>query len=130
MSTPQAQSSRTRAPGATLDTPRSGLDLRTHVSALRRFWKSIIACILLGLLLAGGASMLIQPKYETRTTFFVATETTAGSSPLQADEFAQRRINSYVGVINSERLANVVIDDTGLQLTPADMSGMISASVD
>jgi capsular exopolysaccharide synthesis family protein len=126
-----AQPARGRTPGtAPGDSTHSGLDLHTHVSALRRFWKSVVACTLAGLLIAVGASLLIQPKYETRTTFFVASQTSAGSSPLQADEFAQRRINSYVGVINSERLAKVVIDDTGLPLTTTEVNAMISASVD
>jgi tyrosine-protein kinase len=117
-------------PSPVADDTRTSLDLRTHVHALRRFWKSLVACTLLGVLIAAGVSYLIQPQYETRTTFFVASTTGTTSSPLQADEFAQRRINSYVGVINSERLAKVVLDDTGLPLTPTALSQMISASVD
>lgn len=109
---------------------RPPLDLRTHLRALRRFWKSVLVFLILGLAAAAGASYLTQPQYETRTTFFVATQSSAGSSALQADEFAQRRINSYVGVINSERLAQLVIDDTGVDLTPTDLSATISASVD
>ncbi|GAA3608805.1 tyrosine-protein kinase domain-containing protein [Microlunatus ginsengisoli] len=118
------------SPNTPVESNRSALDLRTHVHALRRFWKSVVACTLLGLLIAIGISLLIQPKYETRTTFFVASTTSQSSSPLQADEFAQRRINSYVGVINSERLAKVVIDDTGLPLSTTEVNAMISASVD
>lgn len=119
-----------RSGGRTSDPSRPALDLRTHLQALRRFWKSVAVCLLLGLLAAGGASYLTQPQYESSTTFFVATQSSAGSSALQADEFAQRRINSYVGVINSERLAEIVIDDTGVAMTPAEVSSTISASVD
>ncbi|HET9648796.1 MAG TPA: polysaccharide biosynthesis tyrosine autokinase [Microlunatus sp.] len=123
------QPSRGRS-SSTTDAHRPSLDLRTHVHALRRFWKSVALCTLAGLLIAIGISLLVPPKYEARTTFFVATQTSAGNSPLQADEFAQRRINSYVGVINSERLAKVVIDDTGLPLAATELNDMISASVD
>lgn len=118
-----AQPTRDGADGAVLD-------LRTHLRALRRYWKSILVWVVVGVAIAAGASWLTQPKYETSTTYFVATQSSAGSSALQADEFAQRRINSYLGVINSERLAKIVVDDTGLPLTPTDVSSMISASVD
>lgn len=120
----------TRVPGPAVEAARPTLDLRTHLLALRRFWKSVLVCTLAGLAAAFGASWLTQPQYETRTTFFVATQSSAGSSALQADEFAQRRINSYVGVINSERLAQIVIDDTGVPMTTAEVSATISASVD
>jgi capsular exopolysaccharide synthesis family protein len=120
----------TRSAGPALESARPTLDLRTHLRALRRFWKSVVLCALLGLAAALVASWLTQPQYETRTTFFVATQSSAGSSALQADEFAQRRINSYVGVINSERLAQIVIDDTGVPMTPTEVSATISVSVD
>ena len=120
----------TRSAGPAVEAARPTLDLRTHLRALRRFWKSDLLCALAGLAVAFGASWLTQPQYETRTTYFVATQSSAGSSALQADEFAQRRINSYVGVINSERLAQIVIDDAGVPMTPAEVSATISVSVD
>ena len=51
-------------------------------------------------------------------------------SPLQADEFAQRRINSYVGVVRSEYMAAEIVRDTGLDITPEEVQEMISTSVD
>lgn len=109
---------------------RAGNELRSHLQALTRFWRSVVLFAVLGVLLAGLASYFSEPKYQTNTTFFVATAVQAGSNPLQADEFAQRRINSYVGVINSERLAQVVLNATGLPMTASDLSDTISASAD
>lgn len=107
------------------------LDLRAHLAALRRFWKSILLLTLLGVLVAVGLTLTAQKTYETRLTFFVATPTSgANLSPLQADEYAQRRVNSYVGVANSDQMAAVVLSDTGLPLTVADVGKMISASVE
>ena len=51
--------------------PRSALDLRSHLAALRRLWRSVLVCTLLGVAIAVGLTLSIQPKYETRTTFFV-----------------------------------------------------------
>ncbi len=109
---------------------RTALDLHTHLSALRRFWRSVALCAMLGIAAAAALTWTTQPTYESTMTFFVATRSSSANNPLQADEFAQRRINSYVGVINSEKLATVVVNDTGVPVPPADVSKMISASVD
>ena len=67
----------------------------------------------LGIAVAVVASLTAQPTYESDMTFFVASSADRSNTPLQADEFAQRRINSYVGVINSERLAEAIVRDSG-----------------
>ena len=89
----------------------------------------MLLCTLLGVLAAGAVTLTIQPKYETRITFFVVTQTGTTTSPLQADEFAQRRINSYVGVVRSEYMAAEIVQDTGLDITPDEVQEMISTSV-
>lgn len=113
-----------------LEADRERLDLRSHLSAVTRFWRSLVALTLLGVVIAGGYSVLAQPTYQSNTTYFVATSADRTNTALQADEFAQRRINSYVGVINSDRLAEVVLNDTGLPLTVADIEQMVSATAD
>lgn len=114
-----------RTPGPVRPEP----DLRVHLAALRRFWRTLVLCVLLGVLAGLAVVLLTPPTYQTTMTFFVATSTQGTNTPLQADEFAQRRINSYVGVINSERLATAVIQDTGLPLGADEVTAMISASV-
>jgi len=109
---------------------RTEPDLRSHLVALRRFWRTLVLCVLLGALVGIAVVLLTPPTYRTTMTFFVATSAQGTNTPLQADEFAQRRINSYVGVINSERLATTVIQDTGLPLTPDQVSSMVLATVE
>ena len=95
------------------------LDLRATSTPYAGSGAVCVLCTVLGVLAAGALTLTIQPRYETRTTFFVVASTGTGTSPLQADEFAQRRINSYVGVVRSENMAaEIVVRDTGLDLTP------------
>ncbi len=117
------------APGDHRPDARGALDLRGHFNALRRFWRSVLLCTVLGVLAAGAVTLTIQPQYETRITFFVVAPTGTNISPLQADEFAQRRINSYVGVVRSENMAAEIVQDTGLDITPDEVQEMISTSV-
>lgn len=105
------------------------VDLRTHIRAVKHFWISVAVITLLAVSAAALITLRTPPSFESTMTFFVATTGNERNSALQADEFAQRRINSYMGVVNSERLAQIVLDDTGLTLTPEDISEMVTASV-
>ena len=76
------------------------MDLSTHVGALRRFWRSVTACVVVGLALGWLMSATTAEQYQTDLTFFAASgSNTPESDALQADEFAQRRLNSYIGLL-------------------------------
>lgn len=116
-----------RKPGAAAH----ALDLHAHVVAVRRFWRSLLAITLLGVLVAGAFAFTRQPTYETTLTFFVATPTRGtNNTPLQADEFAQSRVNSFVGVVTSERMAQLIVDDAGLSIPADQVAKSISASAE
>lgn len=76
--------------------------------AVRKLWWVVV----LGLLLGTGAGVYIAysavPKYASSVTFFVTTPSTGTGSALQGDQFGQQRVNSYVKVLKSQRLAEVI----------------------
>ncbi|HEY3407823.1 MAG TPA: polysaccharide biosynthesis tyrosine autokinase [Propionicimonas sp.] len=120
------------APGPAASELSDTAELRAVVTSLRRYWRSLVGCLLAGLAAASLLTAATPRTYQSTMTFFVATAASAqaANNQLQADEFAQRRINSYVGVMNSELLASRVITATGLELEPSDIIAMISSSVD
>lgn len=103
--------------------------LRDHARAIRQYWRMAVALTLIGIAAAAIAVWQTAPVYATTTTYFVGASLGSTNNALQADEYAQRRINSYVGVVSSERMAKIVIEDTGLPLQPRDISDMITATV-
>lgn len=108
-----------------------GGEMRRQVIALLRSWPLVLFLALVGGLLAFGYNFVATPIYEARVTFFVASPGgTQGANPVQADEFAQRRINSYVGVVQSEKLSQIIAEDLGNGVLPADIRGMLRASSD
>lgn len=131
-SRPSRNQRRLRGESSLEETQAASLDFRGHLTALLRFWLSTIVVTVLGVLVAAGVTLLATPMYQSTITFFVATSSSgaasASNSPLQADEFAQRRINSYLGVVTSEEFAQRIIDDTGVALTPDALSQMINAT--
>lgn len=103
---------------------------RAQLAGLIRSWPLILLCMFLGVGIAVVVNQTTQPRYQANLTFFVATSGANTTTALQADEFAQRRINSYVGVIHSETFARTILADTRLSLAPDDVTAMLNATVD
>lgn len=103
------------------------MDFRTYVTALRRSWWIAALATVLGLLGAGIAYAATPPTYASLVTFYVSTPVQTGVSPQSANQFAEARVNSYVVLMSSERVARDVIARTGVDLTPAEVTSRISA---
>lgn len=104
------------------------MELRSYFRALRKHWLILVLVTILGILAAGAAYFLTPPRYSSSVTFYVSTPLTDSSNPLNAGQFAQARVNSYVEVLQSEELARRVIDDRNLALTPADVRRRVEAT--
>ena len=106
------------------------MELRQYATALRKGWWIIVIAALLG----GAAGVLVNlratPQYASAVTFFISTPTEGGTSPLAADQFATRRITSYVGLLNSDVVAQRVVDTTGVDLTESQVKARISGDAD
>ncbi len=104
------------------------MELRTFLRALRKFWWVIALATLLGG--AGGAAVAFRstPQYASTVTFFATTPSTApgGGSAYAGDQFAQQRVNTYVELLSSDRLAKLVLQDPTLNLTADQITGMVT----
>lgn len=92
------------------------MDFRTYLKALRRSWWIIVVAVLLGIAGAVGVTLRATPQYASTVTFFVGTPTANGGTPLQADEFAVRRVNSYMSLLSSDLVAQKLLDQLGDRL--------------
>jgi capsular exopolysaccharide synthesis family protein len=84
--------------------------------------------ILLGLLATTGA----KPMYRASVTFFVTTSggESGPNAQVNSDEFAQRRVNSYLKLLGTDRLAEMVVAAADVQVTAGQVEGMIGAKGD
>jgi capsular exopolysaccharide synthesis family protein len=107
------------------------MDLHQYLQAVRRFWPVVLVpTLLLGLYGAYSAAQE-APQYRASVTFFIATsgaDTTSGA--VQGDEFAQRRVNSYVAAVPTDRLATMVAAHEDIDLSPAQVKRMLGATGD
>jgi len=104
------------------------MELRGYLRALRKYWWIVLTCLVLSVGAGVFVTLRAEPQYESSVTFFV--QTPSETSALQGDAFGQKRVNSYIQLANSQRLADRLIADTGLKLTANQLSSRISASGD
>lgn len=108
------------------------MDLRQYVMAVRRYWWIIALPVVLGIGFGMLAATGAEPQYRSSVTFFVTTTSEVGtaSALTQGDEFAQRRVNSYLELLGTDRLAERVVEASGVDLTPGQVEAMIGARGD
>jgi capsular exopolysaccharide synthesis family protein len=106
--------------------------LQDYLRALRKRWWLVIA----GAVVGTGLSVLwvqqLPPVYQGTVTFFATTPSLDSSSPLQSDQFGQQRVNSYVRLLDSEALAERVVEesDADLDLTEKEVITAVSGEAD
>lgn len=110
------------------------MDLRDYVRLLRRRWRLIAVCTLVGLLAAAGATLAQQPVYTATTSLFVAAQAgpEEGSGGVgtayTGGLFVQQRVKSYADIIGTPRVAALVVEDLGLDDAPGSVAQKITAT--
>jgi capsular exopolysaccharide synthesis family protein len=107
------------------------MDLGQYLSIVRKFWVVILLSTCIGLLAGVYVTSTAEVAYRGSVTFFVRTSTgSTANNQFAADQFAQRRVNSYVALLTTDRLANMILKNTNVKLSAKQVSGMISATGD
>jgi capsular exopolysaccharide synthesis family protein len=104
-------------------TPREYLDL------FRERWRAILAGLLLGIAVAVGIVVTATPLYAARVTLFVSAGTSNDpSAALDRSLLSTQRMQTYVQLITSDRVAAAVVEDLGLDETGEQLAARITAS--
>ena len=105
------------------------MELGDYWRLLRRHWLGVVAIVLLSVGLAGAYTMT-QPKvYTADANGFVSTGPSDNPALSSVnDQLAKSRATSYVDVATSRATAQAVIDELGLDASPAGLVGSISVT--
>lgn len=106
------------------------MDLRSYLSALR---KNLWLIVLIAALCVGGAVaafLLTPPTYASKVTFYVSTPIADGSNPQSSGQFAVTRVNSYVELLSSEKLARDAAAAAGVEIPQEDLAEIITGSAE
>jgi len=105
------------------------MELIDYWRILRRHWLGVVAIVLTTVAIAA-AYTLAQPKvYSANANGFVSTGP-ADNPALSSvnDQLAKSRATSYVDIATSRATAQAVIEDLGLDASPAGLVGSISVT--
>jgi len=104
------------------------MDLRGYLKVLQRRWISILVITLATLAVTASVTFLLTPTYLASTRLFFGVQgATSGSDLAQGSTFAENQLTSYAQVATSPLVLQPVIDQLGLQTTPADLAEKVSA---
>lgn len=104
------------------------MELRDYASAIRTRWWLVLAAVLLGLGGAVAVTALTPARYAASVTFFVSAQTSGGvTDAYQGDLFSQKRVSSYVDLLTSDRLADMVVRAHPTGLTVDQVRAEVSA---
>src|SRR6478752_8236406 len=98
--------------------------------ALRKNWWIVLLSIFLAVGVGALITLQTPPQYASTATFFVRTPAEQIGGAYQGDQFAQKRVNSYVQLMESQRLADLILTDTQLGLTVDEVISKINAKGD
>ncbi len=105
------------------------MDLKDVLVAVRSGWWLLVAAVLLAVAAAGALTWTATPLYASSTQLFVSTSSsTDTSTAYQGNLFSQQRVTSYAQLLTGEQLSARVVEELGLDLTPAEVAGKVSAT--
>ena len=96
---------------------------------VKRRWPIIVGCVVLGLAGVMVYDAVVGKEYSaTSTVFLRAPEIKSSASAYQGNLFTVQRANTYVNMIQSDELAQTVIDRLALDTTAHDLAKHVSAA--
>jgi capsular exopolysaccharide synthesis family protein len=106
------------------------VDLHDYLRVLRKRWKLIALCLIVGIGAAAAISWAATPQYQASTQLFVsAKDATSDLNGLaQGGQFTQQRVQSYADIVNSPEVTNAVASTLHNGLTAKEIADEISAS--
>ncbi|MFI9766635.1 polysaccharide biosynthesis tyrosine autokinase [Streptomyces sp. NPDC052415] len=104
------------------------MDFHDYLDVLRRRWRYVTVCVLLGLAAAVIATALTPRTYTATAQLFVATSgQTSGDDAYEGGLFTQQRVKSYTQIVTSPAVLDAVISELGLRTTAGRLAEKISA---
>lgn len=105
------------------------MDLLQLLATVRKRWVVIVACVLLGLLLAAAASLATTPRYAARSSIFFSVSAGSVGELAQASTYAEKQVQSFAEVARSPLVLQPVIEELGLSQTTQQLSEQVVVTV-
>lgn len=105
------------------------MELSDYIRVLRKNWLLVFLLTIVGLVAATGFTLSRTPQYESSSTVFVSTQAGGTTAELQqGSNFAQARINTYVGLATAPIVLDPVVASLNLDQGSGSLAGEVKAS--
>lgn len=106
------------------------MELTDYLLILRKRWRLVLACLLVGTIAAASVAVLETPKYRATAQLFVSATDTGGlASALQEGaQFSEDRVQSYADIIDSRRITDAVASRLNIGLSGSRISKEVKAT--
>ena len=107
------------------------MELRDYLRILRKGWIVMLAVTIAGLVGGAIASLVSPTVYSSTAKVLVSVtspEDVTAAELTQANALAQRKAIAYVNIVTSPDVLGPVVDDLGLDTTPAALATRITAA--
>lgn len=102
--------------------------LATTLALLRAHWVVVVIVVLAVPALVAAVSAVLPKTYQAHSAVFVSVNSGSDVVSLsQGSSFSEERLQSYIGLVTTNRVMSAVITDLDLKLTPAQLAGKIRA---
>ena len=107
------------------------MELRDYLRILRKGWIVMLAVTIAGLVGGAIASLVSPTVYSSTAKVLVSVtspEDVTAAELTQANALAQRKAIAYVNIVTSPDVLGPVVDDLGLETTPAALATRMTAA--
>ncbi|MGY1749250.1 polysaccharide biosynthesis tyrosine autokinase [Modestobacter sp. SYSU DS0511] len=105
------------------------MDLAGAFRALRTSWWLLLFGFVAGVGAAVAVSLAQTPLYTSHTQLFVSTTDSSSTSDVyQGSQFSRQRVASYAQLVDGDALAQRVVTELDLDMTPQELSRGVSAT--
>ncbi|WP_182524742.1 polysaccharide biosynthesis tyrosine autokinase [Nocardioides dongkuii] len=105
------------------------MDVRDYARIIGRRWALILVFVLVAVGLSAAYSVTATPQYESVARLFVSTSQANTAEAYEGSLLSDQRALSYAELTKSRDLAQTVITDLDLALSPEELVGRVQAEV-
>ncbi|MGH3640719.1 MAG: Wzz/FepE/Etk N-terminal domain-containing protein [Mycobacterium sp.] len=104
------------------------MNLKDFVTTVTRHWVTFVA-VAAAVLVVGSIAIVSTPaQYISSTQLLVSIDGSTTADAYQNDDVVAGRVNSYIGLLTSDVVAQRVVDELGLPVSASDLAARISAT--
>lgn len=106
------------------------MELADYLRVLRKYWVSVVAIILVGVVSAAVVSLLTTPTYTANASVFVTVQSAGSAGELnQGSTYAENQVKSFAQVVTMPAVLDPVIARLGLDTDAAKLAEDVTVTV-